>query len=219
MITSILINALGQALFESCGQALIIYIVLQLLMHLFPGINSKYRYNINYLALTVICGWFFVNLVKIYTNAIAVPDYKLFIYGNVVSGNVHLPTLLQQAEAYIAKYSEYIAGLYFIGLMLHAFRLAGGLVHINYIRKPENLSKDCLLSQKTRLLGKALKISKTVSLYFSEHVQIPLTIGHLKPIIIFPLGLILTMTRWKPFYCTNWHILNAMITCLTCCNA
>ena len=32
MITNIFINALGQAIFESCGQALLIYVVLQLLM-------------------------------------------------------------------------------------------------------------------------------------------------------------------------------------------
>jgi len=33
-------------------------------------------------------------------------------------------------------------------------------------------------------------VLKKVSLYFSEHVQIPLTIGYFKPIIIFPIALI-----------------------------
>jgi hypothetical protein len=38
MTTSILINALGQALFESFGQALLIYVVLQLFMQFqLPG--------------------------------------------------------------------------------------------------------------------------------------------------------------------------------------
>jgi len=76
MITSILINALGQALFESCGQALLIYIALQLFMQLFPAISAKYRYDINYLGLVIICCWFLANLVKIYLHNMAMPHYS-----------------------------------------------------------------------------------------------------------------------------------------------
>jgi len=41
MTTSILINALGQALFESCGQALVIYITLQLFFSIVPGFQRQ----------------------------------------------------------------------------------------------------------------------------------------------------------------------------------
>jgi bla regulator protein BlaR1 len=192
MATNILINALGQALFESCGQALLIYAALQVITHLFPSISAKYRYRVNYLALTAICGWFMVTLVNTYLNAAAaIPNYAILLHHNqFVPHNNPAPTLLQLAKGYITQYAKYITGLYLTGLLLQAFRLAGGLVHISHIRKPENLTKDSLLSQKTRLLGKTLEISKAVSLYFSAHVQVPLTIGHLKPIIIFPLALV-----------------------------
>jgi len=193
MTTSILINALGQALFESCGQALIIYIALQLFFQLFPGIGAKYRYDINYLGLTIICCWFLANLAKIYLHNASLPHYSALLYnGNVLMehGGRQVPTLLQRAEAFIGTYAKYITGLYLIGLMLHAFRLLGGLVHIHHIRKQKNLVQDGLWSQKVILLVKKLGVVKKVSLYFSEHIQIPLTIGHLKPIIIFPLALI-----------------------------
>jgi bla regulator protein BlaR1 len=71
MTTSIFINALGQAIFESCGQALLIYVVLQLLMQLFPSVSSKYRYDINYLGLIIITCWFLANLVKVYWHMAA----------------------------------------------------------------------------------------------------------------------------------------------------
>jgi len=191
MTTSILINALGQALFESCGQALLIYVALQLFMQFFPAVGSKYKYDINYLGLTIICCWFLANLVKIYLHNLSVPHYSIAAgMGAIRFTPAHTPTLLQQAQAFIATYAKYITGLYMIGLVLHAFRLLGGFVHIHHIRKQKNLLQDSVWSAKADVLIKKLKIVKKVSLYFSEHVQIPLTIGHLKPIIIFPFALI-----------------------------
>jgi bla regulator protein blaR1 len=191
MTTSILINALGEAIFESCGQALLIYVVLQLLTQFFPSISSKYRYDINYLGLTIICCWFLANLVKIYLHNVSVANYGVLVYnGTMVMGVKHIPTLLQQAQGFVTQYAKYIAGLYMIGLMLHAMKLLGGFVHIHQIRKQKNLQTDITWTNKAQQICKDLKIVKTVSLYFSEHISIPLTIGYLKPIIIFPLALI-----------------------------
>jgi bla regulator protein BlaR1 len=192
MIANMFINALGQAIFESCGQALLIYVVLQLFMQLFPGIGSKYRYDVNYLGLTIICCWFLANLVKIYLANAAMPNFSPMLYNSAMAYSMpkHLPTLLQQAEAFITTYAKYITGLYLIGLMLHAFRLMGGFMHIAQIRKPNNLVNDGFWSAKADELAKKLRMIKKVSLYFSSQVQIPLTIGHLKPIIVFPLALI-----------------------------
>jgi len=121
----------------------------------------------------------------------SLPHYSAALYNiHITYGTKPDPTLLQRVEAFINTYAKYISGLYMIGLMLHAFKLLGGLVHIHHIRKQKNLRADGLWSQKVALLVKKLGIVKNVALYFSEHVQIPLTIGHLKPIIIFPLALI-----------------------------
>lgn len=191
MISSIFIGALGQAIFESCGQALLIYVVLQLAMQFFPAISSKYRYDVYYLGLVIISCWFLANLVNIYMHDVAMAKYAAVTCSSTfVYGIKYMPTLLQQAEAFISKYSTYITGLYLIGLTLHSFKLIGGFVHVHYIRKQKNLTENSLWTKKVELLSAKLKVLKKVSLYFSEHVQIPLTIGYFKPIIIFPIALI-----------------------------
>ena len=191
MTTSILINALGQAIFESVGQALLVYVALQVLVQLFPGITSKYRYDANYLGLTIICCWFMANLLKIYLhNAATANNAMRTPSSNLILGVMHTPSLLQQAEGFVTQYAKYIAGLYMIGLILQAIKLTGGFVHIHYIRKQKNLQTDISWTNKAQEICKNLKIVKTVSLYFSENISIPLTIGYLKPIIIFPLSLI-----------------------------
>lgn len=191
MTTSILINALGQAIFESVGQALLIYVALQVLVQLMPGLAAKYKYNANYIGLVIICCWFIANLFKIYLHNANVANYALpMANGNFILTENHSPSLLQQAEQLITQYAKYIAGLYMIGLLLQAIKLTGGFVHIHHIRKQKNLQTDISWTNKAQEICKNLKIVKTVSLYFSEHVSIPLTIGYLKPIIIFPLALI-----------------------------
>ena len=191
MTTSILINALGQAIFESVGQALLIYVALQVLVQLFPGITSKYKYDANYLGLTIICCWFIGNLLKIYLHNAAVSNYAMLTPASkLIFGEKHTLSLLQQAESFITQYAKYIAGLYMIGLILQAIKLTGGFVHIHHIRKQKNLQTDISWTNKAQEICKNLKIVNTVSLYFSEHISIPLTIGYLKPIIIFPLSLI-----------------------------
>jgi bla regulator protein BlaR1 len=191
MTTSILINALGQAIFESVGQALLVYVTLQVLVQLFPGITSKYKYNANYLGLTIICCWFIGNLLKIYLHNAAISNYAMLTPASkLIFGEKHTLSLLQQAESFITQYAKYIVGLYMIGLILQAIKLTGGFVHIHYIRKQKNLQTDASWTNKAQEICRNLKVVKTVSLYFSEHISIPLTIGYLKPIIIFPLALI-----------------------------
>lgn len=189
---NILINALGQALFESFGQALLIYVVLQLVMQFLPSLGSKYRYDVNYLSLTIICCWFLANLVKIYLHNMAMPHYTAMLYtgGIAYTSSQHTQTVLQQAETFITQYAKYITGVYLLALMVQAIRLVGGFMHVQQIRNEKNLLTDHLWSAKAQELVKKLKIVKKVSLFFSEHVQIPLTIGHLKPVIIFPIALI-----------------------------
>jgi len=191
MITNIFIGALGQAIFESCGQALLVYVVLQFGMQAFPSLSSKYKYDVYYLGLVVISCWFLANLVNIYMHDVALAKYTVLTGGgSVIYGVKYMPSLLQQAEAFISKYSAYITGLYLMGLTLHSFKLIGGFVHVHYIRKQKNLTQDSLWTAKAKQLSEKLKVLKKVSLYFSAHVQIPLTIGYFKPIIIFPLALI-----------------------------
>src|ERR1700761_4703943 len=117
MVSSIFIGALGQAIFKSCGQALLIYVVLQLAMQFFPSISSKYRYDIYYLGLVVISCWFLANLVNIYMHDVAMAKYTAVTCSSTfVYGIRYMPPLLQQAEAFISKYSTYITGLYLMGL-------------------------------------------------------------------------------------------------------
>src|SRR3569833_521294 len=141
MVTNIFISALGQAIFESCGQALLIYVVLQLAIQFFPSITSKYRYDVYYLGLVIVTCWFLANLANIYMHDVAMAKYTVLTCSSpVIYGIKYMPTLLQQAEAFISKYSTYITGLYLIGLTLHSFKLIGGFVHVHYIRKHKNLT-------------------------------------------------------------------------------
>jgi len=190
MVTHNLINALGQALFESCIQAMLIYIALQVFLKLFPALSAKYRYLANYIALTAMCGWFLVTVAKIYSQALDVTTYIPVAYYHAIPQTYIAPSLLDQAKHLINQYSVYIAGLYILGLIIHIISLVKGLFYVSRIRSKKNLCLSPAWTQNATVLRKKLSLLKNIPVYISEHVNIPLTIGHLKPIIIFPLALI-----------------------------
>lgn len=190
MISHNLINALGQALFESCIQAMLIYVALQVFIKLFPMLSAKYRYVVHYFALTAIFGWFLITVAKIYGQTVDAPAYVLTGYYQNIHQNYPAPSLLDQVKQLINQYSLYITGVYVLGLIIHIIGLIKGLFHIRYIRNKKNLMLSPVWTQRAALLRKKLGLLKNIPVYISEHINIPLTIGHLKPIIIFPLAII-----------------------------
>jgi len=191
MISHILINSLGEALIGSCVQGMLIFIALQVFLKLFPSISSKYKYLVQYFALSAMCVWFLFSVAKIYGQAVDVAAYKPSVnyYPLAYAGQV-APTLLQQAKALISQYSLYISGLYVLGLIVHIIGLIRGLINVGRIRSKKKLGLNPMWTQRAALLREKLGMLKNVPIYISEHIHIPLTIGHLKPIIIFPLALI-----------------------------
>ena len=190
MISHNLINALGQALFESCIQAMLIYVALQVFLKLFPMLSAKYRYAVHYFALTAIFGWFLITVAKIYGQTVDAPAYVLTGYYQNIHQNYPAPSLLDEVKQLINQYSLYITGVYVLGLIIHIIGLIKGLFHIRYIRNKKNLMLSPVWTQRAALLRKKLGLLKNIPVYISEHINIPLTIGHLKPIIIFPLAII-----------------------------
>jgi beta-lactamase regulating signal transducer with metallopeptidase domain len=190
MITHNLITAIGQALFESCIQAMLIYIALQVFLKLFPMLSAKYRYLANYTALTAICVWFLVTIAKTYIQTIEVVAFIPAAYYPGEPQASVAPSMLDQAKHLINQYAVYIAGLYMLGLVIHIIGLVKGLFHVGRIRNKKNLRLSPVWTQSAAALRNKLSLLKNIPVYISDHVTVPLTIGHIKPIIIFPLALI-----------------------------
>jgi beta-lactamase regulating signal transducer with metallopeptidase domain len=105
-------------------------------------------------------------------------------------------SVLESAQAYFAPHTSLIAVLWCLGFALCLLRLLGDIGQVHYLKTQRNFPADeYWLDLMNELLRKA-GLHKTVALVESTLVRTPLVVGHLKPFIMFPIGLI---NRLDPF--------------------
>ncbi|MEX8546470.1 MAG: M56 family metallopeptidase [Mucilaginibacter sp.] len=193
METSLFILALSKTLPESCLQGIIVYLVLQLLLAVFKKSTSSFRFNLFYAASVLLFAGFVFNLFQHYNqvrasavadNLMSSPSPKF-----AITNTVKLDWW-QQLTFWTNHYAYTITGLYLIGLAFCVLRLTLGLININWFKRDKHLQQQAIWTEKTKLLATQFNLLKTVSVFLSNKIQVPLTIGFFKPIIVFPIALI-----------------------------
>ncbi|PIQ48035.1 MAG: hypothetical protein COW03_12540 [Cytophagales bacterium CG12_big_fil_rev_8_21_14_0_65_40_12] len=89
-----------------------------------------------------------------------------------------------------AQNADIALAIWLIGALLFTIRMLGGFIFLNRLKTKSKLIEDSTLLSHLDQLCNQLKIKGKVLLKQSEAVSSPLVMGVLKPMIIFPLGLI-----------------------------
>lgn len=107
-----------------------------------------------------------------------------------------LGTFIQRAGAYFEPHLSLIALMWCFGFGAYLLRLLGNIGQVYYLKKQRNFPADEYWADiKNQLLQKA-GLRTAVELVESTLVRTPLVVGHIKPYIMFPIGLI---NRLDPF--------------------
>lgn len=95
--------------------------------------------------------------------------------------------------AFINQYARWIFAAWIIFFCWKMIKFAGGLFHVNKLRK--GASSDCPgeWEEKMFFLAEKLGIKKGVKLLQSDKIKMPLTIGFFKPVVLLPAGLFLQL--------------------------
>jgi beta-lactamase regulating signal transducer with metallopeptidase domain len=96
------------------------------------------------------------------------------------------------AESFSAL-SPVLVGLWFLGIILFAVRLFGGIWQLHIYKTRENSSPSEDWQAKFADLGERLKIKQRVKLLQSKIAETPMVIGWLKPVILVPASVFLGM--------------------------
>ena len=91
---------------------------------------------------------------------------------------------------YFNEHLPIIVTLWLLGASIFALRLLGGLIYIQRLRYGIQRPLDTKWYQLLEDLAMQLPVQKTIKLAESALVKVPLVIGHLKPVILFPIGVV-----------------------------
>jgi bla regulator protein BlaR1 len=181
------IKAFGWSIINSLWQSALIYGALFIVLFSLPKLAARYKHNLAFGSIILMFGLFAYNfsnqmlqgLAKQSTAAIQnLPAYQYF--------NNLPPSFSSKAE----QYFPLVVAFYIVGIILQLFVIVRGYSQLSKLKK-ERLS--IIPSEWNVIFNrviKHLKINKPIKFHLSEMVNVPVVIGYLKPVVLFPLALI-----------------------------
>lgn len=197
-----LLEALGYAIFHSLWQSVLLFFPLQVV--LFFCKKSSLRYRILYGSFTALFLVFVTTFFMEWNDALSRPQQVIsladFININDVTKtdydtatNLHNHWWQNIAGFYhnpgFRKMLPAISICYVLGIVLLGLRMLIAVRNLKSIRG-NMIQASSPLQERFSSLVQLVSIKRKVSLYLSEHVNVPLMMGHLKPIVILPVALI-----------------------------
>jgi len=194
MMTSFLSNELIQAIawtiVHSLWQITLIACVLALVLRFIPKLsaNNKYYLSVCALGLSVI------------TSIITFTSYYGEIYTSqaVIESSIRYQAQLAVQEnaswwnldlSLINNYVLAIVNAWILGSILFFLRFTGGYLYLKKVVKNSSRENSKLIDVFKRL-NKRYGIHRKIDIRESINITTPMVVGYLKPIILFPIGLV-----------------------------
>lgn len=194
--TTDLVTALGWAILHSLWQALLVFACLRIVLRLWPNATSGIKYNLSFLSLAGIFGWF---LVTMYRQLAAISEVHDTIAWSgaaaAPAAPLHLPAVYQRQQELVWMFPNLetsfpiLVALYIAGVGVMCIKLAADLAQLRQIRKRQVLPADMAWEHYLARLTQQLQIPRKVKLLVSRHIQVPVMIGFLKPVILLPVAM------------------------------
>lgn len=191
--TADLIQAFGWALLHSFWQAFVMFACLRLVLLFIPKSSAGIRYNLSYISLTGIFVWFIITLWQQFTAIRTLHTAAAtMINTGVRYTHVELPAIYHNQKELTNLFPDLeiwfptLVAIYIAGVAVMTTKLFINLAQLQKIRKTQVLPVDNVWEQHMEKLAQQLSIPRRIKLLISTHIQVPVMIGFLKPLILLP---------------------------------
>ncbi|WP_343523078.1 M56 family metallopeptidase [Pedobacter sp.] len=182
------IKAFGWSILNSLWQSALIYGILFIVMLSLPKLAAKHKHNLAFGAIILMFAGFAYNFINQLMQGIG--NKEAVINPQNVQVYHYFNNLPQSFSSKAEQYFPIIVIFYIIGILLQLFVIVKGYGQLSKLKK-ESLSAipdhwKVIFEQVTA----RLKIKKITRFHLSSIVNVPLVIGYLKPVVLFPVALV-----------------------------
>ncbi len=192
-ISEALIYALGWTVVHTLWQAAGIALLLAGLLPLLQKKSAIIRYWLAYAALVLVFGLAVATFLDLYASARAfsvVEITRLTIPDAPHAAIADSPPLLQRWQQYFDKHLPMFVSLWLLGVAFFVLRLLGGLIYLKRLKTAHTYPVDIHWEELLTYLAQRMAVQRPVMLLESALVQTPVVLGHLKPLILLPVGMV-----------------------------
>nr|MDA3884136.1 M56 family metallopeptidase [Candidatus Delongbacteria bacterium] len=90
----------------------------------------------------------------------------------------------------VEEYAEMIFVFWLTGMLIFLIKFGLDLYYANSIRKKEYTEVNQILLHRFKSIAEKMGVKKSIKFLESSLIKVPVVIGHLKPVILLPLGLV-----------------------------
>ncbi|MEP6584413.1 MAG: M56 family metallopeptidase [Ginsengibacter sp.] len=183
------LHALGNALLNSLWQGFIIFIIYEIINISYKNASSAFKNKLSTFLIFVLFGWFLssfitgfyteMNAVDIAANPVSITD---------IESATESVLSIERILLYVTGTLPYLSVSYIFLLTFLTFRLLSSYRYVYFIANKRLVSPPQKLQHFASKVAEQLKITKQISVWVSKHIDVPATIGFLKPIILIPVA-------------------------------
>ena len=107
-----------------------------------------------------------------------------------LKSDVAPPLSIQGFKAYFNQNIALIVTFWLLGVAIFLLKLMGGISYIYYLKNRMNFPADEYWTEMLARLSEKAGLKQGIEIVESALVRTPMVIGHLKPLILFPMGMI-----------------------------
>lgn len=201
-LIDLITKAIGNTLLHSLWQGVLLWVFGGFVIVFGKKMRSSLRYNLlvgSFLLFTISVGVTFLWHLQDGGNsgggtlqnikAVMLPEViaKTVEYNQLASYTIGFFTMLFY---YLSNYYNIIVLTWFLVICMKSVQMIAGVHGIYYLKQTRVSAADEHWQQKVNKLCQQLHIKQAVYLLESGIAKVPMVIGHLKPIILIPIGLV-----------------------------
>ena len=197
-----IIQAFSWTLLHSVWQGLFLAIFTGILLILTRKTKPVLRYNLLsgllLIFIFIICFTFWYELNKQDGHEKAIISYSVSVSGNLINNKIQSDSgifemlykeyITNSLANFCTENAVMIVAFWFLIFLVKTAKAAGGFYYIYQIRNQQIFEAEERWKTRLQELRQKLKINKTVLLFESELIEIPMVTGFLKPMILVPVG-------------------------------
>jgi bla regulator protein BlaR1 len=207
-----LTEALGWMLIHSLWQGAIIAILLFLVLYFIRKKSAQIKYFLSFVALVGIMVWAGITFFNAYQYASEKQELKTQLLNNpdylkniLSMDNAHSNTKSNQHasvinpntikfRAFFQRNFNIICLIWFVGMSFMMVRFTGGLIYTHRLRTQKLSPISNEWEEIVKNLVHKLGIKRKVEVFFSPLTRVPVTLGAIKPVVLFPISALTGLT-------------------------
>lgn len=182
------IKAFGWSILNSLWQSALIYGILFIVLLSIPKLAAKHKHNLAFGSILLMFGCFIYNLSDIMLKNLSISKTTNGIEN--IGAYQYLNNIPENLNTKIEQYFPVVVSFYIIGILLQLFVIVKGYNQLARFKKESLSLVPNGWNDIFQKVTANLKIHKSIKFHLSSIVNVPLVIGYLKPIVLFPVALV-----------------------------